>query len=76
MEPRKFVAGLGAGFITPITDPFFIGPDDAGYPADSENFIMIGVHLRGIKRAYSLEAMSVHEVVDDVFLDHYIAVAY
>jgi hypothetical protein len=76
MEPRRFVAGLGPGYIPPITKPVFIGPDNLDYPDDSEDFIMLGVNLRSIKRAYSLVAMSRHEVVDDVFLDHYVAVAY
>jgi len=76
MEPRKFVAGLGPGYIPPITEAVFIGPDNPNYPDDSEEFIMLGVNLRGIKRAYSLVAMSRHEIVDDVFLDQYVAVAY
>jgi hypothetical protein len=76
MEPRRFVAGLGPGFIPPITKPDFIGPDHSEYPDDSEDFIILVVDLRGIKRAYSLVDMSRHEVVDDIFLDKYVAVAY
>jgi len=76
MEKHKFKAGLGAGYIPPITNPIFIGPDSPDYPDDSEDFIMLGLHLREIKHAYTLEDMSRHEVVDDVFLDQYVAVAY
>ena len=76
MEAQKFVAGLGPGYIPPITSPKFIGPDNPDYPDNSENFLMLGVNLRGIKRAYSLVAMARHEVVDDIFLDIHVAVAY
>jgi hypothetical protein len=76
MDPSRFVAGLGPGFIPPIIKPAFIGPENPDYPDDTEDFIILGVNLRGIKRAYSLVAMSRHEVVDDVFLDQHVAVAY
>ena len=76
MEPHRFVAGLGPGFIPPITKPVFIGPDHSEYPDDSAEFIILAVNLRGIKHAYSHVAMPRHEVVDDIFLDQYVAVAY
>ena len=46
------------------------------HSADDEDFLMIGVHLNGITRAYQISIMGWHEVVNETFGEAHVAVAY
>ena len=74
--PEGFQFGLGPFAIQPILDPEFAGPGDADYPDSEDNVEVLGVELEGESRAYPMTVMSRHEVVDDMFGDVPVAVAY
>ena len=76
LEPDGYQFGLGPDAIRPINNPQMLSPGDAGYPADDEDFLMIGVHLNGITRAYQISIMGWHEVVNETFGEAHVAVAY
>lgn len=57
--------GLGQGAIRPFIDPRMVGPGHVNYPEPLEVFIVLGVENAGDARAYRLEDLYSHEVVDD-----------
>ena len=73
---EEFQFGLGPNAIRPILEPKHIGVDEAGYPSDDANFILLGAKVKYWARAYSINVMAIHEVVDEVFGDVYVAVAF
>ncbi len=75
-DPNKFQYGLGPFAIRPIIDPNMLSPGDPGYPEDREAFLVIGTRVEGEARAYPLDVMITHEIVDDQFGETYVAVAY
>jgi len=76
MQPDRFQFGLGPNAIRPIQNPKFLSPGDAGYPADNDDRLVIGSVFNGVNRAYPIDVLSSHEIVDDVFGDTHVAVAY
>jgi len=74
--PENFQYGLGPNAIKPILDPQMISPGDRGYPGSGDNLIVIGVILNGESRAYPLEVLYSHEIVDEKFGDMHVAVAF
>lgn len=60
--------------IPPIDDPRFIGPGDADWLADREP--VLAVEIDGDARAYPLQIMTWHEIVNDVIGGVPIAVTY
>jgi len=76
MQPERFQYGLGPNAIQPIQNPKFLNPGDPGYPADNNDMLVIGSVLNGVNRAYPINVLSSHEIVDDIFGDAYVAVAY
>jgi hypothetical protein len=75
-DPDRFRAGLGPFAISPIIKPKMLNRGDFGFPMNDETFLIIGATLHGDTRAYSLDALSRHEVVDERFDSTYVAVAY
>jgi hypothetical protein len=75
-QPERFQFGLGPDAIRPIQNPKFLNPGDAGYPADNDDRLVIGSVFNGVNRAYPIDVLSSHEIVDDVFGDAHVAVAY
>lgn len=75
-DPDRFMFGLGPDAIRPILKPEMICPGQEGYPEDNAGFTVLGTSLNGFARAYNLVVMSKHEVVDEVFGDAHVAVAY
>ena len=71
-----FQFGLGPFAIKPIVDPQMLSPDDPGYPSDGLRERVIGVRLNGDTRAYRLDHLSRHEVVNEQFGEAHVAVAY
>jgi len=75
-ESDQFQFGLGTGVIPPVFDPVLVGPGESGYPAPDDDRSVIGVVWNGEPRAYSIRTLSRHEVVNEVFGDTPVAVAY
>jgi hypothetical protein len=68
--------GLGPNTIRPIIDPQYVGPGDRGFPDPNKEHIVIGTTIGGDSRAYSIDDLNAHEVVDDVFGDVHVAVGW
>lgn len=76
MEPERFQFGLGPFAIRPILNPKFINPGQPGYPGNSDTRLVIGTVLNNDVRAYPIDVLSNHEIVDEAFGDIHVAVAY
>jgi hypothetical protein len=76
MEANRFQFGLGPFAIRPIQKPTFLKRDDPGYPDAESEFLVIGFSLEKDTRAYPIDVLSRHEIVDDKFGDTHVAVAY
>ena len=76
LRPGGFQYGLGPHAIPPVNNPIMAAPGDRDYPSDGVTARVMGVNLRGSVRAYSLAVMSRHEVVNEVFGEAHLAVAY
>lgn len=74
--PEKFEFGLGPDAIPPILEPRMLSPGEEGYPEDSAGFPVMGTEINGESRAYPLTVMSRHEIVDELFGEQHVAVAY
>ncbi len=75
-EPEGFEFGLGPNAIKPIMYPVMLCAGDAGFPLREEDELIMGVNLNKLTRAYPLPIMSKREVVNEVFGDAHVAVAY
>ena len=69
IDPHRFQYGIGKDTIDSIDDPVFVDIDD---PRLRERRVtretqVLGVEIDGIARAYPVEVMSMHEVVNDEF---------
>jgi len=73
---EEFQFGLGPDAIRPILDPKHIDVGQEGYPADDAKFIVLGTRVKYRARAYPIEVMAIHEVVDEVFGDAHVAVTF
>ena len=65
LEPRKFNYGLGPDAIQPINFPQMLSEGDPGYPSDESTRPIIGVEINGEARAYPVEILAHHEVVNE-----------
>ena len=72
----NFRHGLGPYAITPIGDPEFLEPGNKGYPAAHASILVIGVSLGEETRAYGLDQLYAHEIVNDKFGDTHVSVGY
>jgi hypothetical protein len=73
---ERFDYGLGPFAIKPIQDPRMLSVGDIGYPTPDLNTNIIGTILNGDTRAYPLDVLVSHEIVNDQFGDSYVSVAY
>jgi len=67
IDPRNFQFGIGKDTIASIDEPLFTSVDD---PLIVERGItletpVLGVYIDGVARAYAVDVMSMHEVVND-----------
>jgi hypothetical protein len=79
MNPDDFNYGLGIGAITSVDDPTVLEEGDSGYPSADSRTQVFGVNHNGKQRAYSVSALSRHEVFNDVYpgeSNRYVAVTY
>jgi hypothetical protein len=67
IDPKNFQFGIGKDTIASIDEPQFTSFDD---PLIAERGItletpVLGVYVDGVARAYSVDVMSMHEIVND-----------
>jgi hypothetical protein len=74
-DPGEFDYGLGVNVIRPIDGPDFLAPGDQGYPGAGEDFPLVGVALAGEARAYPIDILTRHEIVNDFIGDAHLAVS-
>ncbi len=65
LEPGKFNYGLGPNAIQPINFPQVISEGMNGYPSDNSGISVIGVNINDDVRAYPVQILASHEVVND-----------
>ena len=71
-----FGHGVGRNVIRPIIDPIMIPPGDRLYPDTDKQWQVIGTTINGDSRAYRIDHLNAHEVVDDSFGDVHVAVGW
>ena len=79
MNPAFFNYGIGIGAIPSVDDPIVLEEGDSGYPSFDSRINVFGVNHNGEQRAYSVSALTRHEVFNDVYpgeSNQYLAVAY
>jgi ABC-type Fe3+-hydroxamate transport system substrate-binding protein len=79
MNPDYFNYGLGFGVISSVDDPIVLEEGDSDYPDPDSRIQVFGVNHNGEQRAYSVSALSRHEVFNDTYpgeSNQYVAVAY
>ena len=76
MDPSRYQYGIGPFAITPVLEPVMLSLDDPGYPDANEEGLVLGVKMFGEIRAYHLDSLRCHEIVNDRFGDTYVAPAY
>ncbi len=76
MRPELFQFGLGPYAIRPIINPRMLSPGEGGYPTGDQTHIVIGTTIGGESRAYSIDDLNAHEIVDEVFGDVHVAVGW
>jgi len=69
IDPALFQFGIGKDTIDSIDTPRFVRPDDPllaerGVNGETE---VLGVEIGGVARAYPVDVMSIHEIVNDEF---------
>ena len=75
-DPSGFQFGLGAHTMTPLVFPPSAVPGGPDYPGDAESFLVIGVSVAGVARAYRLDHIPDVEVVDDTLAATPVAVVH
>jgi hypothetical protein len=79
MNPDYFNYGLGVGAIPSVDEPTILEEGDPDYPSVDSRTPVFGVDHNGEQRAYSVNALTQHEVFNDFYpgdTDQYLAVAY
>jgi hypothetical protein len=79
MNPKYFNYGLGIGAIPSVDDPTVLEEGDSDYPDPDSRTPVFGVDNNGEQRAYSVGALTRHEVFNDIYpgeANQYLAVAY
>lgn len=76
IDPERFQHGVGRDSIASIDEPVFVSPDDAlllerGVSAETP---VLGVFAEGVARAYPVDVMDMHEIVNDTIGDKSYAV--
>jgi len=74
VNTSQISVGLPEGAIPEINNPVFITADNVTYPHDDD--IVIGVFYNDVAKAYPLNILSWHEVVNDNFSGKPVAITY
>jgi len=75
-QAASFNHGLGPFAIQPINDPEMAAPGEAGYPSSNETVQIIGANLYNDTRAYPLNVLTIHEIINESIAGQPLAVAY
>jgi hypothetical protein len=75
-QADKFQFGLGGFAIRPINNPRYLAPGDPGYPSPNSSQLVIGTKNGDTPLAYPTSIMKTAEIVNEVFVDEHVAVAY
>ena len=75
-QSGHFQFGLGPFAITPINNPDMLSPGDPGYPDTQDNSLVIGTTINNDTRAYSINHLTRHEIVNESFAETHVSVAY
>jgi hypothetical protein len=75
-EKSRFQFGLGPYAIQPINEPQFVISGQQGFPSRANPMQIIGTTINGDSRAYSLNVLHAHEIINDTFADVLVAVGY
>ena len=67
LNPDFYNFGLGAGAIASVDNPGVIKPGEVGYPSSDSQIAVFEVNHNGEQRAYSVGALTRHEVFNDIF---------
>jgi ABC-type Fe3+-hydroxamate transport system substrate-binding protein len=79
MNPDYFNYGLGIGAIPSVDNPTILEEGAPGYPDSDSRTQVFGVEHNGEQRAYSVRALTRHEVFNDIYpgdSNQYVAVTY
>ena len=79
MNPDYFNYGLGIGAIPSVDNPIILKEGASGYPSSDSHIQVFGVNHNGEQRAYSVSALTRHEVFNDVYpgeSNQHVSVAY
>jgi len=76
LHPNNFQYGLGPFAIEPINNPVMLSKGENGYPSSNNTSTVIGANFYNSVRAYPLNVLSRHEIVNEIFSDNHVAVAY
>jgi hypothetical protein len=79
MNPDYFNYGLGIGAIPSVDDPTVLEEGDSDYPSSDSHIQVFGVNHNSEQRAYTVSALSRHEVFNDIYpgeSNQYVSVAY
>jgi hypothetical protein len=79
MNPDYFNYGLGIGAIPSVDAPTLLEEGAPGYPDSDSRIQVFGVNHDGEQRAYSVSALTRHEVFNDIYpgeSNRYVSVAY
>lgn len=79
LNPDFYNYGLGLGAINSVDDPEIITEGESGYPEPDNRITVFGVNHNGEQRAYSVHALTRHEVFNDIYpgeSEQYLAVTF
>jgi ABC-type Fe3+-hydroxamate transport system substrate-binding protein len=79
MNPDYFNYGLGVGAIPSVDKPTVLEEGNPDYPSANSRTPVFGVDHNGEQRAYSISALTQHEVFNDIYpgnTNQYVAVTY
>ena len=79
MDPDYFNYGLGVGVIPSVDAPTVFEEGDSGYPDSDSRIHVFGFNHNGEQRAYSVSALTRHEVFNDIYpgeSNQYVAATY
>ncbi len=65
-DVTRFTRGEGAFANRPLLNPPMTNVGDRGYPLESETFVVIGTTVNGDPRAYPMDGLVDHTVIDDL----------
>jgi hypothetical protein len=75
-EASAFQFGIGPNAIPPVFDPLLVASGEAGFPASSDGFFVLGANIDGDERAYGISPLSRHEIINEVFGEAHLTVGY